>query len=262
MLQGMEGRAPDPFERCLGFLAAFVRRRARRVAPFAHGCAVVAEELPRAWDLNAVWVTAGEEAEAGQLAAEAERLQGAAGLAHRRLIVPGGAGRRFSGELAPVGWQASELLVMHQARATTSTAEAAVVELSPDRLEPVWAAGIRRAPWADEETVRQLVAAQHLRRNAAEVRYFAVVVDDAIVSTCELFRCGDAAQIESVMTERRFRGRGYASAVLARASREARLAGCDLVFLLVGADEGPARLYERLGFAAAGSLWQLTRYPA
>ena len=248
-------------DRCTEFLIGFVTRRARSVVPLEYGFALFDAELPRAWDLNAVWATAASGLAIRDLAARTDDLQGAAGIAHRRLVVFGDEDRRPTSKLDIPEWEATSLLVMPKARRGQHVEREDVVELRAEQVEPFWIEGLRASFPQDDETVRQLVAAQHLRRRAAAVRYFAVVVDDVIVSTCELFSFGGVAQIESLMTVEHLRGRGHATAVVARASEAAVHAGDELVFLLADEADRPRGLYEALGFEVAGSFREYTRLP-
>ncbi len=242
----------DALDRCVAFLSAFAERRAKRVVRFEHGLALFDDELPRAWDLNVLWLASAVATSAEELAVEADRLQGGANLAHRKVIVPGLEGERLAAEFDALGWQCKSLLVMPQTRAGRPVDATGVLEVSADELETFWVEGMRQAPWADDEVVRQLVAAQLRRQRAAEVRYFAVLVDGLIASTCELFCHERIAQVESVMTVEQYRGRGYASAVISRASTEARAAGNELVFLLADASDWPQRLYRELARLRTG----------
>jgi GNAT superfamily N-acetyltransferase len=251
----------DALDRCVAFLSAFAERCATRVVRSGHGLALFDDELPRAWDLNVLWLASTSVASAGELAAETDRLQGGESLAHRKLIVPGLEGERLAADFAALGWQCKSLLVMPQTHAGRSVDTAGVLEVSADELETFWVEGMRQAPWADEEVVRQLVAAQLRRQRAADVRYFAVLVDGLVASACELFCHERIAQIESVMTVERHRGKGFASAVVSRASSEARTAGNELVFLLADASDRPQRLYRELGFEPVGRIWEFTRLP-
>ena len=71
------------------------RKTARRIEELPGGFAVFADELPAVWDLNLVWIdTVPENVKADELAAWAERVQGAAGLAHRRDRAGARGGRR------------------------------------------------------------------------------------------------------------------------------------------------------------------------
>jgi hypothetical protein len=187
-------------ERCLAFVGGFAQRRATRVVRFRHGLALFDDELPKAWDINVLWLTSTAEASAEFLAEEADRLQGAANLAHRKVIVPGVDGGRLAPDFDAIGWRCKSLMVMPRIREGEKAEASDVVEMSADELEPFWIERIRDAQWADDEVVRQLVTAQHRRRRAADVRYLSVLVDQAIASTCEVLTHSRIAQIESIMT--------------------------------------------------------------
>ena len=138
-----------------------------------------------------------------------------------------------------------------------------VEEVGWKELEPMWAAGIRSSPEIqNEEEVRQLVAAQHRRRVAVDVRYFAARVDGRIGSYCELFSREGTGQIESVMTLVAYRGRGLAKSTVTRALAESLAAGHDFTFLVAEAEDWPKELYRKLGFETAGSIWDFLLNPA
>lgn len=61
-----------------------------------------------------------------------------------------------------------------------------------------------------------------------------------------------------LLTPPAYRGRGYATALVAAGVRRAA-AGCDLAFLRVDADDGPVRRHRRLGFYPMGDAHQLRR---
>ncbi len=64
---------------------------------------------------------------------------------------------------------------------------------------------------------------------------------------------------ELVNTLAEHRGHGLAAATVSLAAREALAAGCDMVFIVCAAADGPVALYARLGFRAAGRFWSFTR---
>src|SRR5688572_10486872 len=76
----------DDFTRCLRFVEDLEEESGEQV-PFAFGRGFVNTELPVVWDLNFLRV---EKSGASwqQLAEAAERIQGGAGLHHRRIVVP------------------------------------------------------------------------------------------------------------------------------------------------------------------------------
>ena len=246
--------------RCVSFFLEMEARQAEKSVRTEHGIVHLSPTLPRVWDRNFLSVDIGAEATAAQLAAEADAVQGPAGLRHRKVAVPDSLGGRLVPEFRELGWKVEELLVMlHGGDEATEAADTA--ELAAETLAPVWARGIAEHDH-DEETVRQLVAAQLERREAVDVRYFAVQAGEAVAAYCELFSRGDIGQIESVMTLKEFRGRGFGKAVVARALAESKAAAHGLTFLLADAEDWPKELYRKLGFEEIGRVWDFTREPS
>src|SRR5207249_2284686 len=81
----------------------------------------------------------------------------------------------------------------------------------------------------------------------------------APVASCELYSDGRVAQVESVGTLSEHRGKGHASAVVARAVETARAEGHELVFLLADEDDWPKELYGKLGFRTVGRIFDFIR---
>jgi ribosomal protein S18 acetylase RimI-like enzyme len=133
-------------------------------------------------------------------------------------------------------------------------------EVAAEDLEPVWRQGIRSTISSDEE-VGQLVEAQHDRRRAVDVRYFAALVDGQPAAYCELFAADGVGQVESVMCLEQHRGRGLGKAVTARATAESQAAGHELTFLVADAADWPQQLYRKLGYRDAGTIWDFVLRP-
>ena len=241
-------------ERAVAFMRAFGERVAERRERTRYGTALFVESLPRVHWVNTLDVDLGVRATAEELAADAEDVQGRAGLGHRRLSISDDLGGDVEAGLLHLGWKAERLLVMPHRGGGRDVDTSGVEQMDPAELEHAWAAGTRAAI-PDEETVRQLVAAQHRRRIAADVRYFGARVDGEIASYCELFSDGETAQIESVMTLEPFRGRGLASAVVTAALQDAQADRHSLVFLCADDDDWPKELYAKLGFGVSGRVW-------
>ena len=87
-------------------------------------------------------------------------------------------------------------------------------------------------------------------------RWFGVVDQDGTVQSLgALVVLGDVGYVDNIATFPPFRGRGLASAVTATIAREARRAGANHVFLLADPEASAiVSMYERLGFASAGTL--------
>jgi ribosomal protein S18 acetylase RimI-like enzyme len=224
-------------------------------SPF--GVAVIEPELPRRHDSNyllAERVPLG--AGASDLAAEAERILGGAGLAHRAVFTFDEAlGARLEPGFRELGWNVRRHIWMAQLREPEREADLSLVEeVGEADLRPGRTAEIIRYPWGTEEVAEQLLDAKLLLGKRAETRFFGVRADGEIVSWADLYVAQGVGQVEDVATKEEHRGKGYATAVVLRAAGEARAAGADLVFLVADEDDWPKKLYERLGFDTIGRL--------
>jgi predicted GNAT family acetyltransferase len=237
--------------RCLDFLRAAEDRETREAVPFRFGTARLDRELPQVYDLNLLRVEHGEPA-LEELVEEAEEIQGAAGLTHRRVQLPAELDERLGPGFRELGWEAEALVVMARHREPGRTVDlSAAQEVERRDLVDAWATGMR-SDGLGEEVVRELLAHKGLIASTTPTRYFAARTDGAIGSYCELHTDGTTAQVESVMTLPEHRGKGLASAAVVRAAKAAREAGADLVFLVADREDWPQRLYERLGFDPLG----------
>ncbi len=249
-------------KRVVEFIRRFDERLVEEIVRAPHGRALLTPSLPRVYYANHFSVDLGAEASATELVDELEPIFSRAGLAHRKVSVDDELGAALAPQFRRLGWKVEELLVMPHRGTTPQIDTSGVEEVGWEELEPIWAEGMRASPEIqDEDEVRQLVAAQHRRRIAVDVRYFAARVDGRIAGYCELFSDERMGQIESVMTLEPFRGRGLAKAVVTRALAESRAAGHDLTFLLAEAEDWPKELYRKLGFETAGSVWDFLRAP-
>lgn len=244
-------------ERAAAFEEAVWDACAERIVPSSLGTAVFNDTLHRVWSLNVLRIE-NADASAEEMAAEAERLQGEAGLLHRRVFVADSeAGRELEEPFTALGWKTDAFVFMVPGRAPNREVDlSAVVEVEREDLAPLEEAIIRETlPDVDEETVHQIQKANRMVAEAGRARHFAVVVDGVVVSSADLYSDGRTAQIEDVGTLAEYRGHGYASAVVMRALDEARATGHDFVFLVADARDWPKELYRRLGFDAAGEKY-------
>jgi ribosomal protein S18 acetylase RimI-like enzyme len=231
-----------------------------RVEPFRFGTAVLTPELPLRHDSNYLLVeTVPDGISAAELVAEAERVQGAAGLEHRLLFFRDAAlGERFAPELVSLGWRCDCHVLMAQSRQPERTHDTRIVsEVAETALREARERQIRSYPWGTPEVARQLLDAKS--RIPVEARFFAVTANGSVASYGDLYIDGQVAQVEDVATLPEHRGRGYASAVVLRAVGEARAAGAKLVFLVADAEDWPKELYRRLGFDEIGANLKLLR---
>jgi GNAT superfamily N-acetyltransferase len=249
------GMDPD-LSRAIEFSRAFDRRRVERIVRTPHGEALLTPSLPLVYHRNHLSVDLSADASADALIAEADAVFGPAGYRFRKITIDDELGARVAPRFPELGWKVEELVVQLY-RGPKPDVDASIVdEVTGADLEPLWVEGMRESPEISaEEEIRQLVAAQHARRSGAEVRYFAARVDELIASYCELFLADGVGQVESVMTLERFRKRGLAKAVVARALEESLAADTELTFIVADAHDFPKNLYAKLGFVTAGRMW-------
>jgi len=256
------GRGDSPLgelERALDFLALADHGGTRREA-FAYGTAVFDDRLPRRWDSNYLLVEdVPDGIGAKELAAEAERVQGAAGLMHRKLELRDEAGgARLESQFRALGWTVNRHLLMALHREPDREPDRSRVhEVDAAALRDVRAEQIHGYAWgADPEVVEQLYEAKLFLSRVVDARFFAVVIGQQPVSWTDLYVSDRAAQIEDVGTLEAHRGQGYASAVVLHAAEAARTAGADLVFLVADDEDWPKELYRKLGFDELGRIYE------
>lgn len=247
------------FDRAFDFMTRADMAGSRR-EPFRFGTAVFTPERPLRYDSNYLLVErVPDEVTAAELAEEAERVQGPAGLPHRLLFFRDARiAERFAPELGQAGWRHERHVLMAYRRPPEREADTSIVtEVAADTIRPARERQIRSYPWGTPEVAQQLLDAKaHI---PAETRFFAVLVNSDVASYADLYLSGDVAQVEDVATMPEHRERGYASAVVLRAVHEAKMAGAELVFLVADAEDWPRELYGRLGFDEIGENAKLIR---
>jgi ribosomal protein S18 acetylase RimI-like enzyme len=239
--------------RAFEFLAAGDLRGARR-EPSRFGTAVFDDDLPLRHDSNYLLVEA-DDVGADELEIEANRLE------RKAILLPNAElGERLAPAFTQRGWLLHRGLVMVQRRETDRRIDTAIVaEVDERALRPARRTMLAGEPWATAELVEQLLDAKPAIGRSVEARFFAVHVDGGVAAYTDLYLDGRTAQVEDVATLPQYRGRGYASALVAHAAAEARRAGCDFVFLVSDAEDWPQELYRRLGFGDVGRYVKLFR---
>jgi ribosomal protein S18 acetylase RimI-like enzyme len=243
--------------RAVAFEEALREAVAERVVDSPLGSAVFNDTLRFVWTLNTLRVERSG-ATAEEIAAEAERLQGEAGLAHRRVvIVDEEDGRGLEEAFNALGWKTDAYLFMVPRREPNRPVDTSgVAEVAREALAPIRRSILREwLPEASEEVIRQVGEADRLMAAAGKARHFAAVVDGIPVSSTDLYSDGRTAQIEDVGTLPDHRGQGHASAVVMRALQEAHAMGHEFVFLSADARDWPKELYRRLGFDGVGERY-------
>jgi predicted GNAT family acetyltransferase len=243
----------DAWRRAIAFVRELDARCAEDVRRYRWGRALVSRRLNLVHDLNYLIADHIDGIDADDLVAEAERIQGDAGLSHRRVNVDEqAAAERFSPGFAAVGYQPERFVVMaHQRPPNRTVATASVREVNWEIMRPARELELRRRLWAnDPELIDQILGKHQLTASRIATRYFAALADGRVVSSCELRSEGETAQVETVETLEEFRGRGLARAVVSAALEAAR--GSRFIFLVADLNDWPQHFYQRLGFDPVG----------
>ena len=244
----------NEFERAFALMDRIDERTAERLEPTPFGPIVVHTRLNRVHDLNFLRAEEPGNATAEELAAEADRVQGAAGIAHRRVNLRDEAQRvRLAPEFARLGWKPETFVLMVQRREPDRPSEHEARDVTEAEVRPLWAEAIRHEPHGKDETLVPRIL-EHLRAmsEAMPTRLFAAEADGKLVAHTALYSEDGVGQVENVVTLPAYRGRGLARALVLHAVAESQAAGNDLTFLVADAEDWPQRLYEKLGFETVG----------
>lgn len=234
---------------------SLVRRMATAEEPVTGGVAALTDPLDVSYRHNQLLLEG--PVGAPQVAAEADRVLGGAGRAHRAATLRGVDAAATAAELGRRGWRVDHLVTM----ATTPTPDAPPRSMRPERvaleeLRGFWDAVWRRkAPWLTEAQRARLADRQRLEDDVVEMHALALRDNGHVVASCLLKVDGATAAIDAMETAPSHRGRGLGAALLAGALRGAHQAGCDLVWLESEADGWPRSWYRRHGFGEVGESW-------
>jgi ribosomal protein S18 acetylase RimI-like enzyme len=242
------------FERAFALMDRLDELTAERLEPTPYGPVVVHSRLNRVHDLNFLRAEEPGDASADELAAEAERVQSAAGIAHRRVNIRDEAQReRLEPQFVRLGWKPERFVLMVLRGEPDRPAEHEVLEVDEPTMRPLWAEAIRAEPHGKDETLVQQIL-EHRRDvgQAIPTQLFAAEIDDKLVAHTEFYSEDGVGQVENVYTLADYRGRGLARSLVLRGVTESHTAGNDLTFLVADADDWPQRLYEKLGFETVG----------
>lgn len=242
----------------VSFMRTFARRQAHRVVDVPGGFAVLNETFAASYDHNKLVLTG--PVEPSVALAAADRVLGGAGLTHRTVYVDDdGRGLALAPAFLVAGYHHAVHLVMCHTGAEPDRPADPAIRVSRVDLDTLRESSRKewreQLPHASDAAIGQLVERRSvLLRGADEVVFLAVLRQGVVVSRADLYldAATGTAQIEDVMTNPAYTGRGYARAVMAEGLRRARAAGCDLVFVVADAREWPRHLYSRLGYATAG----------
>jgi ribosomal protein S18 acetylase RimI-like enzyme len=226
------------------------------IEPWEHGTVVRATRHPSYYDFNVVRVE--EDPAMGVDALMAFADEALAGLEHRRVdfdLVDVAEPLRPGFEAA--GWKAVRLVWMRHEAPAPPGADVAVREVPYDAVHDL------RVAWHEEESPDQdgsayLAQAREVALSR-EVRVLAVEEAGAPVAFAQLEQDADAAEITQVYVHPRCRGGGRGTAMTRAAIQAA--GGVRDLWIVADDDDRPKELYARLGFRAAWTTMELTRWP-
>jgi len=251
-------------ERALEFIRWIEDRNATVRQAFAWGTALFNQDFPKVYDLNFLRVDGHPRVTAEELIAQADRLQGSAGLEHRKVVINDQwMGERLAPSFEAAGWSLAKLVIMVRRRPVDRRfVPGSAREIELETMKRARRLGLELdESFHDEETIDQLEEMCDLLVNSGNARCFGVPADDKTVATAELYSDGRTAQIEAVFTLVDYRRKGHGRAVVALALQEAVAAGNDFIFMLADADDWPKDMYERMGFDPAGYLYDFHKSP-
>jgi ribosomal protein S18 acetylase RimI-like enzyme len=251
----------DPWRRAIDFIRSVDERAAEQVVPFRWGRALINRRLNLVHDLNYLIADRLDGADAPMLAAEADRIQGEAGISHRRVNVDDQAvADRMAPGFISADYQPERFVVMERRRQPDRRVDTSQVrEVDLAQVRPARELERQDQPWATPDVVAQILAKQELTASHIATRYFGVQLDGLVVSSCELRTEGDVAQVETVETLEAYRRRGLSRAVVSAALQAA--GGSKFVFLVSDVNDWPQEFYRRLGFEQVGIESRFLRLP-
>jgi ribosomal protein S18 acetylase RimI-like enzyme len=240
-------------ERAWNFDRDLQERGAARVQRFEQGAAISNGALPRVYDANFIRL---DSALAELTADDAERLADALqdGLRHRKFLLPE-RGERLAADLGERGWTVTRTVVMTHDGDREPPAAAA------EQVDPRAIRAAREAVVSgrDREVQRQLAGYTDRLVRANGARVFAAFAGGEVGAYCMFYENGGTGEIDEVTALEPFRRRGLGTAVVNAALAASLASGNDLTYLVAVADDWPRRWYERLGFRAIGSRYEVHR---
>jgi GNAT superfamily N-acetyltransferase len=222
------------------------------------GIVVSTPSLPKVWAVNQLRIA--QPLTFDELVSLADEQM--AGSEYRHIAVEHQqAGPGLEQAFRNAGWKVERDVVMILSGPADCPADPNVAE---DAGEDEVLELMRRWYEGDEEPapdeIDQLVDYSRRENRVLGDRLFGVRSGDGrLVAITKLRSDGRTAQVEDVYTVPEARGRGFARALISRATELAREGGHDLVFIPADDADWPKLLYERLGFRSAGFLWQFHR---
>ena len=249
--------------RAASFMRKIEERCSTRTQPWSLGTAFFHDDYPIKYDFNYLRVeTDDPSASAEAIAREADQMQSAADLPHRKVTADDGKlGARLAPGFRKLGWNATRLLIMVHRGRIPDPGPIPVVETTFEELHEHYVRWDIEDHKTKAEEAKTLADSMTVVAAAADWRLFAGKVGSEVTGWCELFSEDGVGQVENVSTYSRHRGLGVARSVVIRALEESKVAGNDMNFLVADDEDWPKELYLRLGFEPVGYLYEFLLAP-
>lgn len=254
---------PRVVERVLAFIREHESITTQRTVPWSLGTAFFNDDFPDKYDQNFLLLTVDDAGRpAADIAEEADRIQGASGLGHRKIHVPDARiGARLATGFRRLDWNVTRLVIMIHRGPLPEPRGPEVREVSFADLREHWIEMDTTERGFSRDDAEMLVDSLEATSGATGVRLFAGYVEGSVAGWAELYRGGGVGQVENIATFTERRGRGVASAIVATCLREATAGGADLNFLIADDDDWPKELYARLGYEPVAYTYEFLRKP-
>ena len=240
---------PQVIDRILSWLHELDVRRAGRVVAIPGGAVLLHDDFPDAYDHNKLSVTADHD-----VADAFESIVSQAGRDYRSIELRTTAWSRLEPTLIARGYlRQDNLLMVRAASSRRPRPPGQVVELTLDQRATAAEEGWRTsAPTFTPDVCRQLGQRISTVCSAADATFLAILDEAGTpVARADLYVYDSLAQIEEVVTDESYRGRGFATLLVDEAIKRA---GAAPTFLIADADDWPKDLYARLGFGGTQTL--------
>jgi GNAT superfamily N-acetyltransferase len=253
----MEGLRVPMFARALEFERELLFGSASQVIDLPFGAVVLNGDFPIAHSHNLVVID--RDVDARAVLERVEAILETAGVRFRVLSVRDEAcADSLQHDLATAGYERSTDLLMALVASPEKSSTHAGDHVPFEEARP-WIEAAWRRYGMSVADAQQLTARVRTYDGVCEVRHFGVRVEGELVSRCDLLVLGATAEIDGVLTDPPWEGRGYATAAISAAVADARRSGCDLIFLQTDADDWPQHLFRRLGFREVGRTYSFER---
>jgi GNAT superfamily N-acetyltransferase len=248
-------------QRALDMERTLLSAAVQRTEPHPLGLLLFDDRRPRVWVHNQLHVT-GPAGDIDDLIRVLDEHYGH--LDHRRAVIEDEVeGRRLAAGFRDRGWQVETHVYMALREPPDHEPdERLAAEVGAAEHDAIERRTVAESSFAtDDDMIEQLMGAHDDERGAADdARCIAGFADGEPAGHTIVYRAGDVAQVEHVVTLSALRGRGVARAMVSLATHLA--AGADLVWLAADNDDWPKELYSKLGFRPIGRTVVLTRTPA